>query len=712
MASTPLQPKAILVAGMHRSGTSAVTRLVSLLGADLPQRVLAAPSPDNSKGHFESEPIIRLHDEMLLTLGSSWDDVRAVPSDFRASAALTFRRRMVEALRQEFGQSPCFVLKDPRMCRFLPLWLDALAELKARPHFIITVRNPLEVVGSLHRRDGFTTAKSLLLWLRHVLAAEFHTRGHRRCFLTYSGLLADWRATTARMAADLDLTWSADSPLAQAKIDAFLSRDDQHHAVTLSELQQHAEVNDWVKSAYQALLAVAADATVNPAPAMDLIRGELAAADAAFGPLLGHREPVPFPTSRAPELDWRQAEAGGSLPEAAVAGLSKDACAALTAESRRARGIAKGALTIHFLVASPADGPTAQSPVLLAAEEMAARGHRVTLQYLSDPEGVCKSGLKQPLAARLGRCPQFEIAVGLEPTGCCDVVVATDYRTASAARRLRPQSALQAYFVQDFEPYLQPMGSNFLEARSVFRQDLCCVTIGRWLADLLGQEFGIAAHAVDFWLDRRHYFPGRRSFGDRRPRVVFFAAPESTQYCFALGAAALSVLHRRMPEVEIVLFSTDLPGELSVAFPYVQLSALAPQEAGSLFRSADLGLALSATNPSAVAFEMAACGLPVVDIDVLGGSARYGGTLVSPADPTPETLAGLDPYCDPSIATICFAEPTPDALASAMRTLLLDPEKLAEASAAAISLVRNLPSPADAIRQMSEYLEKEMLRRS
>ena len=43
------QPRAIMVLGMHRSGTSALTRVISLLGADLPHGLLP-PTQTNEAG--------------------------------------------------------------------------------------------------------------------------------------------------------------------------------------------------------------------------------------------------------------------------------------------------------------------------------------------------------------------------------------------------------------------------------------------------------------------------------------------------------------------------------------------------------------------------------------------------------------------------------------------------------------------------------------
>jgi len=64
------------------------------------------------------------------------------------------------------------VIKDPRICRLVPLWTSVLERIGVEAVFLIAFRNPIEVAESLKVRDGFHPAKSLLMWLRHVIDAE------------------------------------------------------------------------------------------------------------------------------------------------------------------------------------------------------------------------------------------------------------------------------------------------------------------------------------------------------------------------------------------------------------------------------------------------------------------------------------------------------------------------------------------------------------
>ena len=103
--------KAILVLGMHRSGTSALTRVLNLYGAALPRRMIP-PNPNNEKGYWEPKVIVRIHDELLSAAGSRWDDVLDFPAAWFASEiAQTFAIRLLGVARR-VPAAKLFVVKD------------------------------------------------------------------------------------------------------------------------------------------------------------------------------------------------------------------------------------------------------------------------------------------------------------------------------------------------------------------------------------------------------------------------------------------------------------------------------------------------------------------------------------------------------------------------------------------------------------------------
>jgi hypothetical protein len=243
----------IVVLGMHRSGTSAVAGLLAKLGAAPPRDLMPATSA-NERGHFESLRLVELNDEMLAAARSRWDDWRRIdPAWFRSARAAAFKGAAGERFETSYGDAPLAVLKDPRICRLAPLWLDALERIGARPHVVIPVRSPLEVAQSLRERDGFPLSKGLLLWLRHVLDAEAATRKLPRSIVIWDDLLADWRGAAEKIAREADLAWSA-IPAQTAAAEGFLSDSLRHQRVADALLADHPDIHRWTAKAYEALL--------------------------------------------------------------------------------------------------------------------------------------------------------------------------------------------------------------------------------------------------------------------------------------------------------------------------------------------------------------------------------------------------------------------------------------------------------------------------
>ncbi len=195
--------RVILVLGMHRSGTSALASALGCLGAGLPRDPMPA-SADNPSGYQESRAIARFHNRLLESAGTRWNDDAPVPREWFDDPA----RRADEAeaaalLATEFGDEDVLVLKCPRLCRLLPLWIRVLEREAIEPFAILALRDPREVARSLRARlddAAFRPAaiaaepRAMLLWLRHLLDAERATRRMPRVAIAYPALVADWRA--------------------------------------------------------------------------------------------------------------------------------------------------------------------------------------------------------------------------------------------------------------------------------------------------------------------------------------------------------------------------------------------------------------------------------------------------------------------------------------------------------------------------------------
>jgi len=225
--------KAVLVLGMHRSGTSATTRILNLLGVDLGGHLLD-PADDNTKGFWEHADAVDINDRLLLGLHRSWDDIRGFPDNWETFHCADRAIAEIQSLVQhEFDNTPLWALKDPRLCRVIPVWTEALSREGVEPLFLFVMRHPTEVAQSLAKRDGVSLEFGYALWLRYVTESELATRRYRRVMIRYEDLLKDWRGCMDRVSQSLGIDlMSGQNARSHSEIDSYLDADDRHHRVS------------------------------------------------------------------------------------------------------------------------------------------------------------------------------------------------------------------------------------------------------------------------------------------------------------------------------------------------------------------------------------------------------------------------------------------------------------------------------------------------
>lgn len=227
---------ALLVVGMHRSGTSATAGWLRAMGVELGSRLMP-PGPDNPSGFWEHLDAVAINEALLHELGLEWDDPRAMPAGWPQSAPAKVAARSIDALvSAEFAHMALWAIKDPRLCRTAPAWRDALVARGVRPTFLLVIRHPDEVAASLGVRDGERTPElAALLWLRHLIDAEEASRGFGRSLMLYSQLLDGWRQVADEVARDLSFEWPLAPDDAAPRVDAFLDQHGRHHQGALAE---------------------------------------------------------------------------------------------------------------------------------------------------------------------------------------------------------------------------------------------------------------------------------------------------------------------------------------------------------------------------------------------------------------------------------------------------------------------------------------------
>jgi len=171
----------IVVAGMHRSGTSLVAELLNAIGiyAGEPGD-LAPPDIFNPTGYWEHRVAAEINRDTLAAFGASWKNVVPIDLSKRSGAHVD---DVVQSLQ---GRGP-FLIKDPRISLLFPIWRDAL------PDAIIVIpwRDPMAVARSLANRDRLPLIGSLALWEHYNRTLLRDTEGLPRLLVSYEELLAD-----------------------------------------------------------------------------------------------------------------------------------------------------------------------------------------------------------------------------------------------------------------------------------------------------------------------------------------------------------------------------------------------------------------------------------------------------------------------------------------------------------------------------------------
>ncbi len=200
-----------------------------------------------------------------------------------------------------------------------------------------------------------------------------------------------------------------------------------------------------------------------------------------------------------------------------------------------------------------------------------------------------------------------------------DVAIATGWQTVHAMLAL-DQCRARAYLVNDHEPEFYAASTEQVLAEDTYRHDLHCIAASPWLRDLLIERYGASADAFQLGVDGDTYRP--LPVERRTDTVVYYARHSTPRRAVPVGLMALAELHRRRPDVRIVLFGTDKP--LHAAFPYEHMGVLSPPQLARLYSEATVGLCLSLTNFSLMPKEMLACGLPCVELAGVSAESIFG----------------------------------------------------------------------------------------
>ncbi len=181
---------------MHRSGTSMVARLLNLCGLYLgEEKDLMGSQPDNPEGFWENIRFVNIDDEILSKLGGAWDLPPHPDKGWERQPKFKALLKKASLLTQGLGHHNFWGWKDPRCSLTIPFWNMLIKNLK----FVICVRHPLEVAGSLKKRGYNSKAFSLNLWHIYNQQLISCTKRQQRIVTHYDSYFTNPRGEVRRI---------------------------------------------------------------------------------------------------------------------------------------------------------------------------------------------------------------------------------------------------------------------------------------------------------------------------------------------------------------------------------------------------------------------------------------------------------------------------------------------------------------------------------
>ncbi len=350
-------------------------------------------------------------------------------------------------------------------------------------------------------------------------------------------------------------------------------------------------------------------------------------------------------------------------------------------------GDAAGPWTIAWVVPPWRRGSGGHTTIFRLVRQMELRGHHCAI-FVIDPElHVTRSAqeLRDEIREHFVPGVDAEVFLGVDDFDSADLCVATEWRTAFAARDL-PRSREKVYLVQDHEPEFYATSAQSIWAEETYRMGFRCIAYTPWMADVLRDRYDVDARWFECGTDL-DVFPFAGPEGRDEEIIAVYARRDTARRAVELATAGLALLARRRPTIRPVMFGSNRRGN-KLPFPAEDLRVVPPARLARLYREAAVGVVFSLTTHSLVAHEMMASGLPTVELEGenVGSALGPPGDLVEQVARRPDAIAdAIERLLDDREAAAAMArrarafveartwERAADQVESAMRDFLTTP---------------------------------------
>jgi len=294
--------RVVVVVGVGRSGTSALTRGLQALGVELGPD-LRPGAGKNPTGFFEDEALASIVRRVRKQTGLRAGAVGLIdPARWQSEGIRALHDEAVATIRERFGDAPLWGFKHARTQRVLPFWRDVFDTLQLDASYLVAVRNPLSVArsrGAIEARRG-EQENSDLEWLANTIPHFDLVRARPFVVVDYDRLMADPRAQLERVALGLALPWGeSEREAARAYGEDFLDQGRRHTRFSLDDLQKDPRTNPLTRDGYTLLHRLATDELARDSREFTLGWDRIAEGLLALAPVLRRLDDVEIELRRA-----------------------------------------------------------------------------------------------------------------------------------------------------------------------------------------------------------------------------------------------------------------------------------------------------------------------------------------------------------------------------------------------------------------------------
>ncbi|MFG0773294.1 hypothetical protein ACF8PD_15845 [Vibrio plantisponsor] len=224
-----------VILGMHRSGTSAISRALKVFDIELGCNLMPAYQDVNDKGFWEDMDIYRLNEEMLSHIGQSWDCLSEISDndiDLLIKSGYMDKAKQLLSMKLSETKNGKFGFKDPRVTKLFGFWSKVLNSLNCNVYYILVTRHPYSIAQSLKKREHMLREKSLHLWLEYmktIFRYLQHDDIQRLVFANYEHLLEQPMDLIDKISNKFSIEVNEDE--LKLYTEEFLSKDLQHHEI-------------------------------------------------------------------------------------------------------------------------------------------------------------------------------------------------------------------------------------------------------------------------------------------------------------------------------------------------------------------------------------------------------------------------------------------------------------------------------------------------